>query len=78
MYRYTICTEPDRALFKRQCAALEKRIPNLKKAQLLEDVDGTLLQLYEKDGAEVRVLNDECVGALYVESEIDLLPFFQK
>lgn len=79
MYSYTICTEPDRAMFRKLCAALERYIPGLKKEEsLLEDVDGTLIQHYKKDGAEIAVWNDELVGALYMDSEIDLAPFSQQ
>lgn len=45
-YSYGICNHSDRTLFKRQCIALETNILNLKKEELLEDVDGGWWQFY--------------------------------
>ena len=75
-YTYNICTVPDKTLFYKQCAALEKHIPNLKKLDFLHDVDDSLIQLYEKDGQSIKVCNSEYVGALYIKSNIDLDKFF--
>lgn len=76
-FEYTICTQADGILFKRQCAALEKHIPNLKREQLLEDVDGTLIQLYHHERGEVVVCNDCDLNCLYVESDFDLETYFK-
>lgn len=78
MYSYEICNQPDKKLFEKQCLALEKHIPNLIVGKLLEDVDGSQTQLYTKDGAKIVVCNNEYIGALYVDSEIDLEQFFKK
>lgn len=76
-YDYTICTEPDEDIFKRQCAALEKHIPLLKKEPLMTDVDNTKIQIYFKDGKKIKVKNDYMVGAVYIQSEIELTQFFK-
>ena len=76
MFHYSICSEPDRRLFQKQCEALEKHIPELTKGELLRDVDDSLVQLYSKDGMRLRVHNSEYVGALYIESEFDLRTYF--
>lgn len=78
MYHYTICNMPDEELFYKQCAALEKNIPGLEKEPLLEDVDGSLTQLYKKEEKEIAVHNSEYVGALYIDSEIELTQYFKK
>lgn len=78
MFRYTICTEPEEELFGKQCLALEKHIPGLKKQDCLQDVDGSSTQIYEKDGAKILVHNSYYIGALYVDSEIDLTQFFKQ
>ena len=77
MYNYTICNVSDEELFYRQCIALEKYIPDIVKEELLEDVDGSLTQLYRKDDYKISVHNSEYVGALYIESEIELEHFFK-
>ena len=78
MYSYTICNQPDSKLFEKQCHALEKHIPDLIKGDLLEDVDGSQIQVYAKDGAKILVHNSEYVGALYIESEIEFKQFFKE
>ncbi|MBQ5865606.1 MAG: hypothetical protein IIW56_02870 [Oscillospiraceae bacterium] len=76
MFDYTVCTQADVELFHKQCAAIEKNIPNLKKHDLLEDVDGTLSQRYDHDRGQIVVKNDVQVDALYVTADFDLLPYF--
>jgi len=76
MYHYTICDVPDEELFHKQCKALEKHIPSLKKENLLHDVDDSLTQVYKKDDAKISVHNSKYVGALYIDSEIELEQFF--
>ncbi len=76
-YDYNICTEPDEDIFKKQCAALEKHIPELKKEPLMTDVDNTKIQMYYKDGKKIKVKNDYMVGAVYIKSEIELTQFFK-
>ena len=46
MYDYTICDSPSESYFQKQCSALEKKMEGLKKEPLLEDVDGSLTQIY--------------------------------
>ncbi len=75
-YDYNICTEPDEDIFERQCAALEKHIPSLKKGPFMTDVDNTKIQIYFKDGKKIKVKNDYMVGAVYILSEIELTQFF--
>lgn len=76
MYVYTICTTPDAALFLKQCTALERHIPDLKKGQLLTDVNGSQTQLYTCAEYRISVHNSYYLNGLCVKSEIDLLPFF--
>ena len=74
-YSVTICNQPDEILFEKQCAAIEK-IPHVKKAKLLEDVDGSKHQYYNHPKGEISVVNDFYVGCLYVDSDFDLSPYF--
>ncbi|MGI5891736.1 MAG: hypothetical protein ACOX7H_03235 [Bacillota bacterium] len=76
MYKYNICTEADIELFSKQCEALEKKIPGIKKGKLLQDVDLSLIQFYDYNGKEIRVDNDEDIGSLTITSEVDLDQFF--
>ncbi len=77
MYTYLVCSETNEMLFQRQCAALEKHIPGLKKDPLLRDpFDDALIQAYRKDNAELIVYNSYQTGDLYIDSEFDLKPYF--
>ena len=76
MFEYEICNVFDEDLFKKQCEALEKYIPQIKKTDYLEDVDGSQIQLFSVSSkSEIKVINDVCFG-ISIESEIDLKPFF--
>lgn len=76
MYEYSICTEADRSVFDKQCLALEKAIPGIRKQKLLKDVDGSLIQEYEVESRRVLVYNDEYIGSVHVKSEVDLKKYF--
>ena len=76
MFDYTICNQPDVDIFKRQCKALEKHIPDIKKGRLLTDVDDSQTQSYLLGDKSITVYNSYYIGAVYIESEIDLTQFF--
>lgn len=76
MYNYTICNVFDKDIFERQCNALEKNIPELKKVSLTEDVDGSQMQQYEfQNGKQIKVENNALFGVL-IDSEIPLEKYF--
>lgn len=77
-FYYLICDTPDDDLFYRQCAALEKNITGLQKDSILEDVDGSLIQVYRHAHGEIQVTNSYYHGELCVESDFDLFPYFKK
>lgn len=63
--------------YKKQCIALEK-IFLTKKEELLEDVDGSQWQFYVLGNGEIVVRNDCCINELYIESDVDLIPYFNR
>jgi len=73
---YTICDQFAPDLFPKQCAALEKHIPNLTKKDLLEDVDSSAWQFYSSPQGELVVRNDNVANELYIESDFDIEPYF--
>lgn len=75
-FDYSICTEPDRDIFLKQCKALEKHIPNLRKSNLLKDVDNSETQVYFLNNKRLLVHNSYNVGAVYIESEFDIERYF--
>ena len=78
MFSYTICNYADKVLFRKQCLALEKHIPNLEKGSYLHNVDDSMIQVYKHPKGEIKVFNDTEVDALYIDSDFDLQPYFAK
>lgn len=76
MFTYSICNEADEDIFFKQCKAIEKHIKPLEKGKLLDDVDGSKIQLYNHNNNEIKVVNSLYANELYVESEIELKQFF--
>lgn len=77
-FEYEICNQADEELFKKQCAAFEKKFQTLEKEALLEDVDGSAWQMYHHEKGDFEVVNDCNIGCLYVESDFDLEPYFKE
>lgn len=76
MPEYNICTQADLEIFEKQCAALEKTVPNLKQVKHLEDVDGSETKVYNCDGKMIEIHNSYYIDAVYVRSEFDLEQYF--
>ena len=56
---------------------LETHLPYLVKDELLEDVDGSLMQRYWLDGKMIRVYNSNDIRSVYIDSEVELEPYFR-
>lgn len=78
MYTYLICNMADEDIFAKQCAAIEKYLKPLEKDEFLEDVDGSKIQSYKFCGRKVRVVNSLYINEVYVESEMDIKPYFSE
>lgn len=76
IFEYMICNIADKEIFEKQCAALEKKYPNLKKEQRLQDADDSEIQIYNLSGKKIRVYNSYYLNEVYVRSDVDLMAFF--
>lgn len=76
MFSYTISKAASEKEFKKACRLLEERLEGIKKDKMLEDVDGTVIQVYRKKSDTIKVYNDYEVDAVYIDSEIELNDFF--
>ena len=76
MYEYVICNQADEEIFRKQCAALEKRLPSIQKIQFLHDVDDSKMQGYSLNGKSIEVFNDYNIGEVRIKSQIDLDLYF--
>ncbi len=77
-YDYTIHPDNSPERFKRVCQIIEQAYPEMKKAELLVDVDGSTIQIFGEEPNEIIVYDDYGVGALYIKSDIDLTTIIEK
>lgn len=72
MYEYVVCNTFDKTRFARQCEILEENVEIIGKNDLLEDVDGSQVQIYKlQNDKKIRVENDAIFG-VNIESDIQL------
>lgn len=72
LFDYNIYPDNSAEKFKATCEKIESTILGLKKKDLLIDVDGTTIQVYEKDKKKIIVFDDYDIGAVFVKSDIAL------
>ena len=72
MFSYTISKKASLKEFEQICILIEATFRNIKKAEVLEDVDGSLIQIYTTSNGEIKVYNDYDVDAVYIDSEQNL------
>ena len=72
MFTYNISKNAEQKAFSNACALIEAEFKDIKKENLLEDVDGTQIQIYNTPEGKIKVFNDYEVDAVYVDSEINL------
>lgn len=72
MYSYTVAKAASEKEFAKVCSLIESHFKGISKEKILEDVDGTTIQIYHEGKASIKVYNDYEVDAVYVDSEIEL------
>lgn len=75
-YEYMICNVADEEVYEKQCAAIEKHIPGIKKQEELVDVDGSKIQRYSYNGERIVVINSIDENELIVKSTEDIKRYF--
>ena len=76
MFDYNIYANNSVEKFKEACKKIEEFFPDARKDQLLIDVDGTMIQNYTENSNNITVYNDYEIGAVFIESEVDLNKLF--
>lgn len=71
-FDYNICPDNSPEVFKKVCKKIEEHFSDLIKEPLLVDVDGTTIQTYMRQEKEIVVFDDYDIGAVFVQSEIEL------
>ena len=72
MLSYNIDKHANKKAFENTCTLIESKFKDIKKEKLLEDVDGTQIQIYDTPGGKIKIFNDYEVDAVYVDSDVDL------
>ena len=73
MFSYNIAKNADKKAFDKACSLIESELRGIQKERILEDVDGTLIQVYKTaDGKSIKVFNDFEVDAVYVDSDVNI------
>jgi len=72
LFSYNIEKNANEKAFKRACVLIESKIKDINDKTLLEDVDGSQIQIYKTQRGKIKVYNDYEVDAVYVDSEVDL------
>ena len=72
MFTYNISKVADNKAFRNACAAIEAKVNGITKEELLADVDGSLIQIYNTPDGSIKVFNDYEVDAVYADSEVNL------
>ena len=72
MFTYNISKTASSKEFKSACSAIESKLKGIKKEDLVTDVDGTQIQIYDTLDGKIKVFNDYEVDAVYADSEVDL------
>lgn len=72
MFSYNIAKNADKKAFDNICTEIESKVKDIKKEQLLEDVDGTQIQIYNAPSGKIKIYNDYEVDAVYIVAEFDL------
>ena len=71
-YHYNICKDNSPDKFKKVCGILDVQLDGFSKEELVVDVDGSTIQIYAKSDLKVVVFDDYDIGAVFIESDIDL------
>lgn len=72
MCEYNVSTKADNEKFKLICRRIENLVDNAIPEPLLEDVDGTQIQIYKIGSGKIKVYNDYEVDAVYIDSDAQL------
>ena len=72
VFSYNIAKTADSEAFKKICNTIDSKMKDNKKEQLLVDVDGTQIQIYNSSAGKIKVYNDYEVDAVYIDSDMDL------
>lgn len=77
-FDYNLCPDYNEQVFEGACKKIEERYPDIIKKEIVVDEDFSCFQTYLLNKKQIRVNNDWLIGAVYVESDVDLSELFGK
>lgn len=76
MFAYNFSKKADNLKFKEVCEIIENSSISIFKEELLIDVDGSVIQIYNVKSGKIKVFNDYEVDAVYIDSDVCLDELF--
>lgn len=72
IYEKTISKKYNSKIFHDFCESIDYQKHGLKKNDLMIDVDGTMIQIFQNGNDKIKIVNDVEIDAVYVDSTIKL------
>jgi ribosomal protein S27AE len=54
------------------CRLIENKVYGILNQQILEDVDGSIIRIYDTEEGKIKVYNDHYIDAVYIDSDVEL------
>ena len=75
-FDYTICGEYNTEKYHETVARIAKTFPDFRvKKEVVDPLDGDMIQVFERGNDEIRIVNDYMTGAVYIQSTIEIVAF---
>lgn len=72
-FDYTICGEYNVNRYRETVALIAKSFSDFRaKKEVVDTLDGDMIQVFERGKDEIRVVNDYMTGAVYVKSSVEI------
>lgn len=75
-FDYTICSDYNIKKYRETVEIIAKKFPEFHaKKEIVDPLDGDMIQIFERENDKIQVVNDYMTGAVYVESTVSIQPF---
>ena len=72
MYSYNISYTANKTCFEAVCRLIEDKVEGILNQQVLKDVDGSTIRIYDTEKGRIKVCNDSYLDAVYIDSDVKL------
>ena len=75
-FDYTICSDYNIEKYRETVEIIAKKFPEFHaKKEIVDSLDGDMIQIFEHENDKIQVVNDYMTGAVYVKSTVAIQPF---